>query len=168
MRLEAALLVSFQSPSALADLDDGLAGLEEAFVGPVVLLLAGVGLVGARAEPAAGCGGEHEGGGEQRFEVADHGLVGNGVGREGRIATFNAASVGGSRTERLPVTLRIPDDAVPGRHNGEVTLTYTAGARKYDLTDVVPITVDSGVQVGTITRHRDPATRLDGPRRTCR
>ena len=30
MRLEAALLVSVQSPSAVADLDDGLAGLEEA------------------------------------------------------------------------------------------------------------------------------------------
>ena len=151
MRLEAALLVSVQSPSAVADLDDGLAGLEEAlsdlssFYWPVSVSLEPLpnqlpgAVVNAKVVVNNGSGSPI---------TALSGTVRVG---KGSIVTFNAASVGGSRTERLPVTLRIPDDAAPGRYDGEVTLTYTAGATKYDLTDVVPITVDSGVQVGAIT-----------------
>ena len=151
MRLEAALLVSVQSPSAVADLDDGLAGLEEALsdissaywpvsvsLEPLPNQLPGA-VVNAKVVV-------NNGSGSPITALSGSVRVG-----KGSLVTFNAASVGGARTEQLPVTLRIPDDAAPGRYDGEVTLTYTAGATKYDLTDVVPITVDSGVQIGAIT-----------------
>ena len=70
---------------------------------------------------------------------------------KGDIVPFSVATARGNGTTRVPVTLRIPDDADPGTLGAEVTTSYIAGNRVYELTDVTPITVDSGLQIGTIT-----------------
>ena len=158
-RLEASSLSSSGTPSAtpsgtasaIAALDDRLAALEEvlsdltSFYWPVSVSLQAP----THLMPGA---------------VVDAGVVVNNgtyspvdlvsgsvrVGK-GDIVPFSLATARANGTTWVPVTLRIPDDADPGTLDAEVTTSYTAGRRVYELTDVTPITVDSGLQIGSIT-----------------
>jgi alpha-L-rhamnosidase len=83
-------------------------------------------------------------------------------------ATVSLAGVPVGGSVQLPVVLGVAKQAVPGTFDADLSLSYTAGAESFTVTDTTTdwVTVASGLTVGAVTAAADPGEPADHARVT--